>query len=860
MGEAAPAFDGAIPTAPVSSSPSPIDSRDGGEGGGKGKAKAKQREPVVSPPTTDNEGAGEQKRKYFREGNGHKDVGDLLCEPWNDEVKRIMERNKEMAREQVETWEGTYDGTKKRKDEAMTYPALINTLARGLTEDGEGQLELIRGKVYFKKDELPSLKVWYNMNAKYNPTDIGVVLEETCVKIKGVVYTVEKVEAGSYILRDSDIRLGQWELLESLCSEDGGVSNSPVTLEEDQRRFIRSLYSWHELMYRQHIQWLKNGQQPHKNVKAISTEGMLNDWSKRELSSKEREQLKSVASMRRLSKLAFVNTSVADIFHALPVEALCEGDPGYDEAKFLRDFAASEGSLCKLNGLDGLREDDALGDEADRKIMVGMKAKHGAYPDHINHALKLLQYAYRLNRPISLHEAYLPISADERATLIDHFSCWEHNEESQEEFLPEGFKINATPSDTTIAMRFSLKRSRKVITDIPPAVIQVLARNDDTHGTTTDKSNNTQVYTKIGKALSVCSFVMERDDGVSQQERDATTTELTRVFDQTRILTRRKRNDAEDEERRNSGRRGPAKKTRLGQSPFLGFTIQECLAQLELLFEGLYINGMKFVLDKVQEIDDQCLGDNGWCYNILRAAEVASTDLRKKSVGSVDTGGRLRGNADQERKIAAVVEGLKAKGVTRGHFESVSAATSARDAFSSHPLRNQNFLHRRKATLSVNGRRESRNPDRMVVGLPEKNKVSGHRGNGFAHEHIIDRDCGHWQAVSVVIGEAFFRSHDDIDEDALSPYIGPVDADGATMSDKRFNLILKKLGRAYLGVENLTYNKLRTACGTLVMHACTLLGLPMDHPAVKDFADSILSSVEVCAGTMLTLKSVWPNI
>lgn len=635
------------------------------------------------------------------------------------------------------------------------------------------------------------------------------------------------------------------------------MSNSPVTLEEDLRRYIVWLISDHEIMWRSFIPCLKRGQTPARGVKPVSTEGMLDDWSKRELSSKERKWLQSVARMRRLSKLAFVDTSVADIFHALPVRATREGEKGHDEAKFLLDFASSKGSLCRLNGLDGLREQDNLMDENDQKLMIKMSGvgKHGAYPEHINHALKLLQYAYRLNRPISLHEAYLPLCPQERGALINHFACWEDNENEQEDSVNLAFKINAVPENTTIAMRFSLARYDKVITDLPPAVISVLSRNDDTHGTTTDKSNNTMVYTKIGKALSVCSFVMGQDHEINQQERDATTLGLAQVFEQTKQLRRDMRNLAGKEEQRNSGRRGPSKKTRLGKTPFVGFSLKECLAQLDLLFEGLYINGVHRVLGEIHDIDESCLGHNGWCYDILRSAEIASTDLKKKSVDTVDTEGRLRGNTEQEQNIAVVVKGLRKLGISREEFELASAATSVRDAFLSHPLRNQGFLYRRKAALSVNGRYDSRNPGEMVVGLPCSNKVSGQGGNGYAHEHIIDRDCGYWHAAMVVIGEAFFRSFDD-NQDDLSPYIGPVDAKGVTMTEKRFNGILKKIGRSYLGVENLTYNQLRTACSTLIMHACTELGIPMNHPAVKDFADSILSSVEVCTCRILNFTLV----
>ncbi|CAM9791934.1 unnamed protein product [Ectocarpus sp. 6 AP-2014] len=625
-------------------------------------------------------------------------------------------------------------------------------------------------------------------------------------------YTVESVEEGWYSLRDSNIEMEQWELLESRFSEDGGVSNSPVTLEEDLRRYIRSLLSWHELMYRSLVPF-------QKGVQPVGTDGMLDDWSKRELSSEEREQLESVASMRRLSKLAFVNTSVADIFHALPVRATREGDTGHDEANFLRAFASSKGSLCRLDGLGGLREHGDFMDENDRKLMVRMSGDdlHGAYPSHINYAMQLLQYSYRLTRPISFYEAYLPICAGERKVLSDHFDCWRDNEKSQEDFSVEPFRINGDPKKMTVAMRFSLERCNEVIPNIPPAMVKVLSKDDGRYGTLIDKSNHPGTFTKAAKALPLLKCVMQRDPELGLEESGPTEFALGQVYNQAGKFLQAKRNEAGEEEGRESGLKGVAKKARKGNVPFARLPYEESFELVKFLLRGMYINGMKRVLDAIDEIDGKCLGDDGWCYDILRVAEVASTSVKKRPVF---TEKQLRGVDEvQRRRIAAVVEGLKSRGIRREHFELASAATGVRDMVSPHPLRNQGFFFRRWANFSVNGRRESRNPGRMVAGLPPKNNLSKHghgSGNGVAREHVIDVDCGYWNAVTNVIGRAFFESFDD-PQGELSPYIGPVDARGGVMAQKRFNGIVKKIGRAYLAVENLTIMQFRTACCTLVM-------------------------------------------
>lgn len=94
--------------------------------------------------------------------------------------------------------------------------------------------------------------------------------------------------------------------------------------------------------------------------------------------------------MRRLSKSAFTETSVADIFHTLPDRDACEGDAGHEEANVMRAFASKKGSLCGLNGLIRLRESDKMNDEG---FMVKVSPRlHGSYPSHINHVMELVQY------------------------------------------------------------------------------------------------------------------------------------------------------------------------------------------------------------------------------------------------------------------------------------------------------------------------------------------------------------------------------------------------------------------------------------------------------------------------------------
>ena len=104
-----------------------------------------------------------------------------------------MEKREKQAEEQVEAYKETYLG-------------LVSILVGGLTGDGEGKLEKTPGKAFFKRDKLASLEKYHDLNAKYNPIDVGVELRETCVKIDGVVHTVASFEDGRYASRAATSR------------------------------------------------------------------------------------------------------------------------------------------------------------------------------------------------------------------------------------------------------------------------------------------------------------------------------------------------------------------------------------------------------------------------------------------------------------------------------------------------------------------------------------------------------------------------------------------------------------------------------------------------------------------------------
>lgn len=128
-----------------------------------------------------------------------------------------------------------------------------------------------------------------------------------------------------YSLTGCDTTIDQWQLLRCRCVKDDKNGKESVTLAKDLRKYILSLIAMHTVVWASFVLYLLRGQSTRKGDR-VGTSGMLEDWSKRELSSDEKTDLEGVADMRRLPKLAFAQASVEDIVHTLPVKATAEGD------------------------------------------------------------------------------------------------------------------------------------------------------------------------------------------------------------------------------------------------------------------------------------------------------------------------------------------------------------------------------------------------------------------------------------------------------------------------------------------------------------------------------------------------------
>lgn len=99
----------------------------------KGSGKGKKWERAPSAPPVGEGGGDATKRHFTHRGatNRQKDVGEHLCEPWDEGAAKIVEDNKKRAKEQTEMLEGTYDEAYANRVDTMTFPTLLNPLAEG---------------------------------------------------------------------------------------------------------------------------------------------------------------------------------------------------------------------------------------------------------------------------------------------------------------------------------------------------------------------------------------------------------------------------------------------------------------------------------------------------------------------------------------------------------------------------------------------------------------------------------------------------------------------------------------------------------------------------------------------------------
>ncbi|CAM9881424.1 unnamed protein product [Pylaiella littoralis] len=98
-----------------------------------------------------------------------------------------------------------------------SIPVMVKLLGDGLCADqGEGGIETSDG-VYYKRAELQHLQYYYDKSYAFDPKNIGVIFDESRVRIDGRVHVVKSVDHGKYTLGGRESTITQWKLLENRC-------------------------------------------------------------------------------------------------------------------------------------------------------------------------------------------------------------------------------------------------------------------------------------------------------------------------------------------------------------------------------------------------------------------------------------------------------------------------------------------------------------------------------------------------------------------------------------------------------------------------------------------------------------------
>lgn len=165
-------------------------------------------------------------------------------------------------------------------------------------------------------------------------------------------------------------------------------------------------------------------------------------------------------------------------------------------------------------------------------------------------------------------------------------------------------------------MRFSLERCSEVLPVMPPTMIGILSRDPDKYGTKLDTSSHEDTFSKVVKAFDVLRFVMGQDVMNTRVSGGKTDAALAKMYGEGKYLLHDKRLEAGALEGKISGLICVATETKKGRVPLVTFSNEENLRALKLLFKGLYINGMKRLMDAINEIDETCAGRGGWFYDV----------------------------------------------------------------------------------------------------------------------------------------------------------------------------------------------------------------------------------------------------
>lgn len=778
--------------------------------------------------------AGHHERRY----DGRTQLGKHLAKPISQEMRDHLKWSRREIKDRKAMSDGTWaKAGGEEGNEAPTHAisaiALEDLVVAGLTDDKK-HLEIVKDKVYFNV-EAEGFKKAYNMVSKVNPGDIGITMGETKVDMDDARFTVVSVEDGLYSLAEEGsgsrvIELGQWELLDNRV--DDGVGHT--TLEADQRKFAISLITQYGNLWLSMIPFLKHGQAsiPEKEgvVQVVNMTYMMN-----EIPGKDEDHT-DIMTARSLTKAALHDLKMVDAIDGLRFPGLAqEGDDD------LRAFAEKEGSLGELNGLQQLL---GVNSGLDKRMMLNVKQSYpkdrkptGDFRAAINHMLRVQQYAYRMGRPVSLHEGYHPLCPTEVTALSQFFRGWEEVDEGD---IASCLATSSTSENMSWATRFAVRRSSMVCPDLFPASVEIESRDTQKYGSCVDSSKHVCVFTKTRKAKHVIRWILQNGGVCDNMNKKVQTAEA--IFELTKSTTTEARGKKKDYNDTTTGKQGDSNTLKKGKLPLLVLAPEMSEKCLRLMTEALTKNGWGFLRKQIELIDSRAWGKNGWCWEIVASGFRAATDKSGAATGHDHFGGR---NKKEKEQIAKMVNKLKVAGVKLRDFEAAWGATLVLSAFNGACLRDQfhRFLKKRTSHIrskdNVTGRRglgDGRNVDRVTMWTPEKSKT------GKCKERVFDPLCSEWLTVLLVIGWAFYDKEGVVLEDEM----GIPNSSGKMKLKGSWDKVIRKVGSTFLGVEKLTLHNLRTVFSSLAVKYFYGKGYNLNDAPFLQLAESMDTGVKVC--------------
>ena len=771
--------------------------------------------------------------------DGSTQLGDHLAKPVSPEMREHEKWSRCEIKDRKATSNGTWakaggEAGKSAGTHAISAIKLEDLVLAGLTEN-KAHLEIVEDEVYFNVGT-KGFKESYNMVSKVNPGDIGIIMGETRVKMDGVHYTVVSVEDGLYSLAKdggaASKELGQWEVLENRIHDGQGHA----TLEEDQRKFAISLILQYGNMWLTMVPYLNHGQaaipEGEGRVQVSNMTYKMTDVSGEGLAARHED----VMTTRSLTKAALKKLKMVDAIDGLRFPGLAqEGDDD------LRTFAEREGSLGELNGLQEL-----LGDKSglDKKILLNIRSRYppgmkptGDFKAVINHMLRVQQYAYRLGRPASIHEGYHPLCDKEVTALSKFFRGWEEDDDDSGQCLG----TSSTSENMSWATRFAVRRSSMIYPDLFPASLEIESRDTEKYGSVVASSKHVNVYTKTRKAKHVIKWILQNGGVCDNMDKKIDT--AVAIFELTKSTVTDARAKKKDYDDTTTGSQGDSNTLKKGKLPLLlldPLKSEECL---RLMTEALTKNGWGYLRGQIDLIDPKAWGKNGWCWEIVVDGFKDATDKSNPpATGHAHFGGR---NGKEKKRIDRMVEKLKDAGVELRDFEAAWGATSVLSAYNGACLRDQfhRFLKKRTAHIrsenKVTGRRglgDGRNVDRVTMWPPGKGKT------GKCKERVFDPLCSEWLTVLLVIGWAFYDKEGVVLEDEM----GIPNSNGKMKLKGSFDVVMKKVGSTFLGVENLTLHNLRTVVSSLAVKYFYGKGYNLNDAPLLQLAESMDTGVKVC--------------